>query len=254
MDRAFIQETARLLRRARNAVALTGAGLSTPSGIPDFRSPVSGMWEHVDPMEVASIYGFRANPRSFYEWVKPLARALRLAQPNPAHLALARLEAMGLLSALITQNIDMLHTRAGSQRVLEVHGHLREATCIACYKVMLADGLLEGWLERGELPRCPDCGNAMKPNVILFGEQVPMSVFLEAKTAARRCDVMLVAGSSLEVFPVAELPSLAVNCGAKLLIVNREPTYLDDRAAVVIRDDVAAALPAVVEELTHAAA
>lgn len=242
------------MRRARYAVALTGAGISTPSGVPDFRSPHSGMWEHVDPMEVASIYGFRANPLSFYEWVKPLARSLQAAEPNPAHAALAQLEASGLLAAVITQNIDMLHTRAGSRNVLEVHGHLREATCIYCYKVMPAADLLDGWLDRGELPRCPDCGNVMKPNVILFGEELPMSVFLEAKNAAKRCDVMLVAGSSLEVVPVADLPSVAVGCGAKLIIVNREPTYMDDRASVVIRDDVAVALPAVVEEVLHVVA
>jgi NAD-dependent deacetylase len=253
MDAQPIQEAARLLRRARRTVALTGAGISTPSGIPDFRTPDSGLWERADPMVVASLDGFRANPLSFYEWVKPLARTMRSAQPNPAHFALAQLEAMGLLSAVITQNIDMLHTRAGSQRVLEVHGHLREATCIACYKVLPASGLLEGWLERGELPRCPACGQAMKPNVILFGEQLPTSIFIEAKLAARQCDLMIVAGSSLEVFPVADLPCLAVGCGAKLILVNREPTCMDDQAAVVIRDDVARALPALVEEVLHAA-
>jgi NAD-dependent deacetylase len=251
MNAQLIQEAARLLRRARHTVALTGAGISTPSGIPDFRSPESGLWQQADPMVVASLHAFRQNPLAFYEWVKPLVGSLRAARPNPAHLALAQLESLGLLSTIITQNIDMLHTRAGSQHVLEVHGHLREATCLCCCRVLPAAALLDGWLERGELPRCPDCGNTLKPNVILFGEQLPAQIFLEASQAARRCDLMIVAGSSLEVFPVAELPCLAADGGARLIIVNREPTCMDARAAVVIRDDVALALPAVVEEVLH---
>jgi NAD-dependent deacetylase len=251
MNAVQIQEAAELLRGARRAVALTGAGISTPSGIPDFRSAESGMWQQDDPLEVASLLGFRANPRRFYEWVRPLARTLRAAQPNPAHVALARLEAMGRLSAVITQNIDMLHSRAGSRCVFEVHGHLREATCIACYLVMPAEELLASWLDRGELPRCPHCGGAMKPNAILFGEQLPAKVFTEAKLAARKCDVMLVAGSSLEVYPAAGLPDVALNAGASVIIINREPTHIDDRAAVIIREDVAAALPALADEVAH---
>lgn len=251
MDSVQIREAAELLRDARRAVALTGAGISTPSGVPDFRSAESGLWQQADPMEVASLCGFRADPRRFYEWVSPLARTLRNAQPNPAHLALARLEAMGRLTAVITQNIDMLHSRAGSRCVLEVHGHLREATCIACYHVMPAEELLAAWLDRQVLPGCPCCGGAMKPNAILFGEQLPARVFTEARLAARNCDVMLVAGSSLEVYPAADLPDVALNAGAAVIVVNREPTHIDDRAAVVIRADVAVALPALVDEVSH---
>lgn len=246
-----LREAARLLRQARYVVALTGAGLSTPSGIPDFRSPNSGMWEHADPMEVASLYGFRADPRKFYEWVSPLARAIREAQPNPAHTALARLEAMGVLRALITQNIDRLHSRAGSKNVLEVHGHVGQATCIYCYKILPYEEMLVGWLERGDLPRCPECGNVMKPNVILFGEQLPVVPYTAAKAAAKQCDVFIVAGSSLEVFPVSDLPNIALKCGAKLIIVNRAPTYLDDQATMLIDDDVAHALPAILDEVSH---
>jgi NAD-dependent deacetylase len=180
-----------------------------------------------------------------------LANAIREAQPNPAHAALARLEAMGLLRALITQNIDMLHQRAGSKNVLEVHGHVGQATCIYCYKMMPYEEMLTGWLERRELPRCPDCGNVMKPNVILFGEQLPVVPYTAAKTATKQCDVFIVAGSSLEVFPVSDLPNIALKCGAKLIVVNHAPTYLDDQATMLINDDVAHALPAIVDEVSH---
>ena len=136
-----------LLRRARYTVALTGAGISTRSGIPDFRSPKSGLWERYNPAEVASIYGFRHDPRRFYDWIRPLARIILEAQPNAAHIALARLEAIGKLQALITQNIDMLHTRAGSRTVYELHGHLREVTCIHCFAVYPAQPLIHKFLE-----------------------------------------------------------------------------------------------------------
>jgi NAD-dependent deacetylase len=251
MNASWLYQAAQLLRQSHNIVAFTGAGISTPSGIPDFRSPTSGLWQQADPMEVASLAGFRSDPRKFYEWVSPLARAIQTAQPNPAHFALARLEALGRLNAVITQNIDALHTRAGSQKVLEVHGHVREATCLYCYKVMPCAALMDNWLNNNELPRCPDCGNAMKPNVILFGEQLPIVPFTESKTLTKQCDLFLVAGSSLEVFPVADLPALAVRNGAKLIIVNRAPTYLDEQATVLIHEDVAEALPALVEEVLH---
>lgn len=232
-------------------VAFTGAGISTPSGIPDFRGSDSGLWNSVDPMEVASLSGFRANPRAFYDWVRPLARALLEAQPNAAHLALARLEAVGLLTTLVTQNIDRLHQQAGSRHVLEIHGHLREAKCIHCYHLAPASDLIKNWLNDHVLPQCPICGNIMKPNTILFGEQLPAQVFNEARLAAQQCDVMLVAGSSLEVFPAADLPLLALERGAQLLIVNREPTFLDERAAAVIRADVAEALPLLADEVSN---
>jgi NAD-dependent deacetylase len=180
-----------------------------------------------------------------------LAKALLEAQPNPAHLALARLEALGLLTVIVTQNIDMLHERAGSRHVLEIHGHLREATCIHCYRTASAAGLMRRWLEEAVLPRCEVCGHVMKPNVILFGEQLPVLVFNEAKLAVKQCDLILVAGSSLEVFPAAELPLLAVERGAKLIVVNREPAFLDQRAAVLIRADVAEALPMLADEVSH---
>lgn len=237
-----IRRAAEIFLASRHAVAFSGAGISTPSGIPDFRSPGSGLWTFFDPMEVASIWSFRSRPEAFYEWIRPLMQKFRQAEPNPAHLALAHLERLGLLHAIITQNVDELHQRAGSSRVLELHGHMREATCLRCYEVQPATESLMRTIEEGQVPRC-DCGGVLKPNVVLFGEMLPMNVLAEAEREARACDVMLVAGSYLEVFPAAELPRLAQQNGAKVIIVNQQETFLDPQADVVIHEDVALVLP-----------
>jgi NAD-dependent deacetylase len=242
-----IDEIVLMFRRSQRAIAFTGAGISTPSGIPDFRSPHSGLWTNVDPLAIASIYGFRQNPEAFYRWVYPLIRTCNQAQPNPAHYALARLEAMGKLSALITQNIDKLHIRAGSQVIHELHGHMREATCIHCFQVYDAEPILEKFLEDRIIPRCEGCGSVLKPNVILFGEQLPYRAFQAAQDAARSCDLMLVVGSSLEVAPASDLPLLAMRNRAKLVIINLDPTHLDSAAAAVIHADAAEVLPQIVD-------
>jgi NAD-dependent deacetylase len=242
----LIARSAQLLCEASYAVAMTGAGISTPSGIPDFRSPDSGLWTKVDPFAVASLFAFRLHPQDFYEWIRPFARLIVEAQPNPAHQALARLEAAGLIKAIITQNIDGLHQRAGSQRVHEVHGHVREATCVRCYRTVPADSLIEKFVEDGQVPRCT-CGGLLKPNVILFGEQLPLQVLTAARKDANACDLMLVAGSSLEMEPAADLPLVALGHDARLIIVNYQATYLDDRADVVINDDVAEILPRIAD-------
>jgi len=237
-----IQRAAQLILAARYTIAFTGAGHSTASGIPDFRSPGSGLWEKSNPMLVASIWAFRLNPKSFYDWIRPMAKLLLTAPPNPAHQALAELEAMGLLQTIVTQNIDNLHQRAGSRRVLELHGHMRSATCIRCYKEVPIDPTFEQQIMDGQVPHC-SCGGTFKPNVILFGEQLPIRVLNEAMAQARRCDLILVAGSSLEVTPAGDIPFLAVDCGARAIIVNLEPTHFDERADVVIHGDVAEILP-----------
>jgi NAD-dependent deacetylase len=249
MDMKKIAQVAQLIAAAKHAVALTGAGISTPSGIPDFRSEGSGMWERADPMAVASIWGFMEHPQGFYDWVKPLAKMILTAKPNPAHDALAHMESRGRLHAIITQNIDNLHQRAGSKRVLEVHGNLRDATCIRCYHLMPGQTMIEQFVVDGQVPRCPECGGVMKPNVVLFGEMLPVGVMHEAEGESKSCDVMLVAGSSLEVAPAADLPLLATQHGASLIIVNKSPTPLDRQAAVVLREDVSVALPMVLEML-----
>jgi NAD-dependent deacetylase len=243
---AKIERAARLIRQSRHMVAFTGAGHSTASGIPDFRSPESGLWEKHNPMLVASIWAFRLNPKSFYNWIRPMADTLLYATPNPAHIALADLERMGHLETIITQNIDNLHQRAGSRRVLELHGHLREATCVRCYKQVPVDSRLEQIIHDGKVPYCT-CGGVLKPNVILFGEQLPIRVLNKAMEEARRCDLILVAGSSLEVTPAADIPFLAVDSGAKAIIVNLQPTTFDCRADLVIHGDVAEVLPLFVQ-------
>lgn len=244
-----IKKAAGLLRDAGKAVALTGAGLSTHSGVPDFRSAESGLWEKVDPFEVASIYSFVRKPEAFYEWIRPLAIKMREAEPNPAHVALAQMEEAGYLSAVITQNIDMLHTRAGSRTVYQIHGHMREATCIECGRVYEAEPYMERLITDGDVPRCPSCEGALKPNTVLFGEMLPAEAMSASEDAARTCEVMLIAGSSLRVTPAADLPRMALDHGARLILVNYDSTYADKRADVVIHDDVAVVLPRLAAEL-----
>ncbi len=243
-----IRKAAALLREARNGIALTGAGVSTPSGIPDFRSPESGLWKRYNPMEVASLRAFRYNPERFYAWLREIASGIRAAQPNPAHYALAALQQAGYIHTIITQNVDALHQRAGVRRVLEVHGTLETLTCTRCYHKFHAADYIEDYLENGNIPRCPDCGGVLKPDVILFEEQLPFLVWNQAQEAARTCDLILVAGSSLTVMPVAGLPVQALNNNARMIIINKAPTYIDVRADVVLRGDVAELLPLLAEE------
>jgi len=250
---ALVAQAADLLRRSRATVALTGAGISTPSGIPDFRSAGSGLWESADPFEVASLASFRYHPEKFYAWVRPLVVTMHNAQPNPAHYALAALEAAGRLELVVTQNIDALHTRAGSRRVIEIHGHVREATCGNCHRHWPGPPIFEKFLQDGQVPRCADCGGVLKPDVILMGEQLPEALLRQAQTAVKNCEVMLVAGSSLEVFPAADLPLKAITYGARLILVNITPTYLDEQAAVVLHGDVAEILPQLAEAVLEPA-
>ena len=241
-----IHLAAKLLQQAHHAVAFTGAGISTASGIPDFRSPDSGLWNDVDPFQVASIYGFHQNPAAFYDWIKHLAHLIVKARPNPAHYALANLEAQGKLAAVITQNMDMLHTLAGSKVIYELHGDLREATCIQCSASYPGEPILKQFLVDGAIPRCPTCTGILKPNIILFGEQLPADQIQAAQNAAYQCDLMLIVGSSLEVSPANELPVLAHQCGAKLIIINQEPTPANHLAEVVLLANAADILPEIV--------
>lgn len=238
-----IERVAQLLKESQYAVAFTGAGISTASGIPDFRSPESGLWQDVDPMAVASIYGFRQHPEAFYKWVHPLAKTTMNAQPNAGHRVVAQLETQGYLKAVITQNIDTLHTRAGNRTVYELHGHMREATCISCFAVYPGEPLLTQFLEDAQVPRCPQCGGVLKPNVILFGEQLPFRELQASQQAARKCDLMVIIGSSLEVAPASDIPLLANRTGAKLVVINLQETPVDAIASVVIHANAAEVLP-----------
>jgi NAD-dependent deacetylase len=246
MDRQAIARAAEIVCGARKIVALTGAGISVPSGIPDFRSD-EGLWQHDDPMEVASLHGFYANPQRFYDWFRPLLGRLLVARPNSAHLALAALEQAGALTAVITQNIDGLHQRAGSRAVYELHGHLRSATCLGCDRQVPATPLIER-MRGGEIPHC-SCGGLFKPDVVFFDELLPRGLLWLAQHAIETCDLLIVAGTALEVAPVCEMPLAALRRGARLIIVNQSATYLDERADIVLCEDVAIALPAIVERL-----
>jgi NAD-dependent deacetylase len=254
VDPRELERAAAMLREARHAIAFTGAGISTPSGIPDFRSQGSGLWERDNPMEVASLRIFQTRPERFFQWLHPLLGSIWAAQPNPAHLALARLEAAGLLKAVITQNIDDLHQRAGSRAVYEVHGSLRTMTCSRCRQSYPSEGFAAALAARPAvsseaLPRCPGCQQVLKPDITLFGEMLPMQTWEQAERHCRQADALLVAGSSLEVWPAAALPELAIESGARLLINNYSATHLDRQADALLRGDVAEVLPALAELL-----
>ena len=246
-----LDDAAELFRKAKRVVVLTGAGISTPSGIPDFRSEGSGLWSSDEPMEVASLNTFRTHPERFFNWFRPLAGQIFNAKPNAAHEALTEMERTGIRQTIVTQNIDGLHQKAGSSRVIEMHGTLRTLSCTECFKQFESGQFLRTFIEDGSLPRCATCNGILKPDVILFGEQLPRSAWFEAQKAAHQCDLMLVAGSSLEVLPVAGLPMQALDRGAHLIVINNTPTYINVRADVVIMNDVAAIIPEITKRAFH---
>ena len=240
---------AELIRSAGSVVALTGAGISVPSGIPDFRSPGTGLWENVDPMEVAHIEVFRREPERFWHFYGNRFATLREKQPNGAHFALAELERRGLLDAVVTQNIDGLHAAAGTEDLIEVHGSISHASCLEClrqYELEETRARLAG--DPVGVPRC-DCGHPLKPDVVLFGEFLPMDAMARAEQLSERADLLLCVGSSLEVYPVAGLPSVCLRAGGSVAIVTQGPTKYDGDAAVRLSGDVVADLEAVVAAL-----
>jgi NAD-dependent deacetylase len=240
-------ELAQLIRDRQPCVVLTGAGISTESGIPDFRSP-TGIWADYDPMEYATIAAFRRDPLKVWEFYARRFDVLTRAQPNAGHRALAQLEQNGLVRAVVTQNIDGLHERAGSQAVVEMHGSIRTASCLECgERVHLADVVAA--LQDASVPRCPRCGEILKPDVVMFGELLPEDAMEHASSLARAAGVLLVVGSTLEVFPVAGLPEETLAAGGQLAIVNRGPTPYDGRATVRIEGGAGEALRALVEAL-----
>ena len=244
-----IRCAADIIRQSKEAIVLTGAGISTPSGIPDFRSTDSGLWEQYDPFEVASLSAFRYQPERFFKWMRPLAINMFDAIPNDAHIGLAKLEQSGYLKTIITQNIDSLHQRAGSKNVIEIHGSLKTLTCVSCFDQYNSDDFIDTYLNDGTIPHCPACNNVLKPDVVLMGEQLPITAWQKAQDASKKCDLMIVAGSSLEVIPVATLPMRVVDNGAHLIIINRSETYINVRADVVFLEDVAEIIPLIANEV-----
>lgn len=235
---ALLEQAAYLISNSKYAVAFTGAGISTPSGIPDFRSPRSGLWNTSDPYKVASIWAFNNSPKDFFDWIRPLAVNSESARPNAAHLALANLENRGIIKAVITQNIDGLHHKAGSQHVLELHGTAQTATCPSCGKKHERDYFYLNITSGSEFPKCANCGRIIKPDVVLFGEELPHDIWNDAYHECMQADLILVAGSSLEVSPANSLPEAALMNGAILIINNLGNTFLDEKAKVLLRMDV----------------
>jgi NAD-dependent deacetylase len=236
-----VERLAELFRECGPAVVLTGAGVSTESGIPDFRSP-SGLWAQFDPMDYGSIQSFRENPARVWEFYAPRFGMLAEAEPNPGHLALAELERLGHVRAVVTQNIDLLHERAGSRDVVEVHGSIRTATCPGCARAYPLPEVL-ALLDGANAPACEDCGGILKPDVVFFGELLPETAMERAFELAASASLMLVVGSALEVYPVAALPLDTLRAGGALAIVNRGPTALDAKATLKLDGSAGELLP-----------
>ena len=240
---------AELLGASSSAVVLTGAGVSVPSGIPDFRTPGTGIWEKVDPMEVAHIDVFGRDPERFWQFYGDRFATLRTKQPNGAHDALVALERAGHLDAVITQNIDQLHRRAGTQELIEVHGSIATCSCLRCGgRVELDEARERLAADPAGVPRC-GCGSPLKPDVVLFGEMLDAARMERAFALAAGADVLLCIGSSLEVYPVAGLPQVTLQAGGAVAIVTQGPTSFDREATVRLGGDVVDELRAVVAAL-----
>jgi NAD-dependent deacetylase len=243
-----VERLAALVGESSCTVALTGAGVSVPSGIPDFRTPETGLWANVDPMEVAHIDVFERDPARFWSYYRPRFHSLGDKRPNAAHAALAELERRGLLEGVITQNIDRLHRAAGSRNVVEVHGSIETSSCTRCrarFEIDEVDGLFDA----DGVARCSTCSGPVKPDVVLFGELLPQGAMAMAHELAGRAELMICVGSSLAVHPVAALPGVTLEGGGRLAIVTKGPTPYDGAAEIKLEGEVDEELGALVEAL-----
>jgi len=251
--RSELTRLAELVDAARSVIALTGAGISVPSGIPDFRTPGSGLWENVDPMAVAHIDAFRSDPVRFWRFYGERFAALGGKLPNGAHRALAAMEERGTLGGVITQNIDMLHRRAGTRELVEVHGSIATCSCPRCgASVELEEVRARVAGEEDGVPRCEACMGPLKPDVVLFGEMLCAHALGRARELCEAADVLLCVGSSLEVHPVAGLPLLTRAAGGAVAILTQGATPLDDLAEVRLHGDVVDELQALADALAPA--
>ena len=248
-DAGATARLAELVRESRCTVALTGAGISVPSGIPDFRTPETGLWAKVDPMDVAHIDVFERDPERFWSYYRPRFQTLGDKRPNRAHETLAELERRGLLEGVITQNIDRLHRAGGSRNVVEVHGSIATASCRECGESFDLEAVEALFDERG-VAICSACGGAVKPDVVLFGELLPELAVARATDLAERAELMICVGSSLVVHPVAGLPALTLENGGRLAIVTKGETPYDAVAEVKLEGEVDAELQALALELS----
>ncbi|KKN28697.1 hypothetical protein LCGC14_0851550 [marine sediment metagenome] len=244
-----IKSVAELLINSKHAIALTGAGVSTESGIPDFRGD-DGIWKKFPVETFGTFETLLKDPSKFWRMAEEIAPTLFSAKPNPGHFAITTLEKINILKAIITQNVDELHQKAGSVIVYEVHGNINRFTCLGCRASYTKDHILNKLKkEKNAPPLCEYCGAPLKPSVVLFGEDLPKFEKYMSIDLAKKADVMLIAGSSLTVSPVCDLPVYVLNNGGKLIIINDQPTHLDDRAEIVIHNKTGIVLPLIVEEI-----
>jgi len=246
---AAVERLAELIRESSSTVALTGAGISVPSGIPDFRTPETGLWANVDPMEVAHFDVFERDPARFWSYYRPRFQSLGDKRPNRAHEALAELERRGLIEGVITQNIDRLHRAGGSRNVVEVHGSIETSSCTRCaasFEIEAVDELFD----TAGIAVCSSCGGAVKPDVVLFGELLSESAMARARSLAERAELMICVGSSLAVYPVAGLPQLTLERGGRLAIVTKGETAYDGDAELKLDGEVELELGALLAALS----
>ncbi len=249
----FEQKTsfaAALMNEADYIVVLTGAGISTPSGIPDFRTQKTGLWEKNDPMLVASLSSFLNRPMVFFNWLKPLVKDIYFANPNAAHNSLARLEKENKLKAIVTQNIDNLHQKAGAKNVIEIHGSVAELECLQCgIKVTFNEHIVNNFIDNFEIPICEHCQKYLKPSITLFEEMLPINAWDSAIYHFQKADLVIVIGSSLEVFPANQLPEISISNGAKLIINTFSTTPMDKKADLLLPYNVIEVWPNILQKL-----
>jgi len=249
LEKESIRKASELLFNSKYAIVLTGAGISTESGIPDFRGD-SGIWKKYKPEIYGTIQSFLTDPSKFWKMAEEIAPTLFNAEPNPGHYAIAELERLNIIKAIITQNIDELHQKAGNIIVYEVHGNINRFTCLGCRASYTKEQIMRKIKkEKKQGPGCNYCGAPLKPSVVLFGENLPNFEKYMSIDLAKKSDIMLIAGSSLTVAPICDLPLYTLSEGGKIIIVNEDPTYLDERAEIVINNKTGTILPLIVDEI-----
>jgi NAD-dependent deacetylase len=250
----LIEEAARCIHEARNILVFTGAGLSTESGIADFRSP-GGVWDQYDPSDFyyQRIISDEKSREKYWQMSTELYASMKDALPNPAHMAVKALEDMGKLLAVVTQNIDALHHKAGNSphKIIEIHGTAFSVSCLSCGKKYDRDDIQKRLQAGVRVPYCDDCSGVLKPETISFGQAMPEDKMAAAFRSAEACDLCMVLGSSLVVYPAAAIPMHAADRGAKLIIINRDETPQDDRADLVIRSSLGETLSRIMEKVLN---
>jgi NAD-dependent deacetylase len=241
-----IKKFAQLILDAKNIVALTGAGMGTESGIADFRSPGTSLWEKVDPDEFASIHSYVSDPKKNLDFMLDLGMAIFKAKPNKGHKALTKLQKLGRLNGILTQNIDGLHQKAHSKNVVELHGTAYESICMGCGNIYPITIMIDQVSNGKYTPSCETCNGLLKPNAIFFGEPLRSETLSKADGLIEKSDLLIVLGSSLLIYPVAFYPKKALSLGAKLAIINIQETDIDASADVVIHDKIGDVFPRIV--------